>query len=128
MIGSNELRIGNLINLKNRNGIFVFPVTGIIEQGVFINHNNGEWRLSYHEVDPVLLTEEAISKCGFKEVGFYDNVYYLDDFRIYLDKKADYGLLKYEKETENIEIEIDSIHKLQNVYFALTGKELEVDL
>lgn len=79
-------------------------------------------------IAPIHLTDEIVLKCGFGEVRLYENVYHLDNFRIYLDKSNNIGLLKYEKESNNFEIEITSIHQLQNIYFSLTGTELTVKI
>jgi hypothetical protein len=110
-----ELRIGNFIQSHS----FVC-VTSL--DGHFINgYNIGSFA-------PILLTEETILKCGFGEVGMYKNVYHKDNFRIVTGKKGKDCLFQIFEDEDYVAIEISSVHQLQNLYFALTGKELEVHL
>jgi len=128
-----ELRIGNYViapdlvyaedNIRK-----VVGISGV--KSIFLKTIDGEKnnRFPIYLITPVPLTEEILLKCGFGEVGFYDNVYHLDDFRIYLDKSINSGLIKYENGACNLEKEISNLHQLQNLYFALIGKDLEVKL
>lgn len=71
------------------------------------------------KVDPILLTEEWLYKCDFrkKESGnittYYHPLIELDAH--FFPKGVDHT------------IEIKYLHQLQNIYFALTGNELEID-
>lgn len=123
-----ELRIGNYIQLETEYNNFILLVVSISEKKLIVRYNSGNTTLNIKEVKRIPLTEEFILKCGFQVVGFYDNVYCQDSFRIFLNKKTNQGLVKYETEKGNIEIEVKSIHQLQNLYFAITGLELPVIL
>jgi len=126
MINAKELRIGNFVINANKKNVKTENVkfTGYSKLTDWYRIN--EIGDSFY--DPILLTEEILHKCSFGKVGFYDNVYHLNNFRIYLDKSKNTFLLKYEEGNNNLEIEVISLHQLQNLYFILTNKELEVEL
>ncbi len=81
-----------------------------------------------HELIPIPITKETLLMCGFGEVGIYDNVFHIGDVRVYLDKSRTKGLFKYENSSGNVEIEVEYIHQLQNLYFSIVKVELEVIL
>ena len=136
---SNELRIGNLIQ---KNGKIHY--TNIFTLRDIKN-------LSIDDTDifePIPLTEEILLKCGFEKVKNKDK----EDLREYIGhtaQKARYAIFgtdifitKVDKRGllwRNIEcdfmvlfyhksIPIKYLHQLQNLYFALTGQELEINL
>jgi len=112
MINPQELRLGNL---------FILP--------------NGDYgKISYHEIrllvvstskpnyQPVKITQDIISKSGFDDhnkLGDCIIGYYGDDFI-----KDVYSFM-YKR---SLIVKVQYLHQLQNLYFALTGKELEVNL
>ena len=131
-MNTKELRIGNYINVYRKPADLsqstlqiesIYSNDGIyfvrLADGFNVNIENG--------ITPVLLTEELLLKCGFEEVGIYDNVYHKENFRIITGKEKDCLFQVYEDE-HCIGIEVSCVHQLQNLYFALTGKELEVRL
>lgn len=142
---TSELRIGNIVSPKQSivfqkatQGHIIYstgmlglliireikPEKVTVETSFY--NTSFEETVSIDSVAPSPLTERNLLKCGFGEVGLYENVYQLDNFRIYLDKHKNTGLLKYEQGNNNLEIGIAGIHQLQNIYFILTGKELTV--
>jgi hypothetical protein len=106
MIKANELRIGNWVK---------FPFTGPEQVGEIIrleqdSGENNEYYISsindrfprhIKTIEPIEITPEILGKVKFKGYGF--NVY---------------SALK----------KINYLHELQNIYFALTGEELEIEL
>jgi hypothetical protein len=100
-IKPNELRIGNKIGRSEK----VFTVTGI---GEFINISGFDDRFSYSAFDPILLTPDVLQKCRFTDRKFY------------LLEKG--GMYSYDSTP------VPHLHKLQNLYFAVTGCELDIDL
>jgi hypothetical protein len=73
------------------------------------------------EVDflkPIELTYQWLDKLGFefKDAGDFGHYYSLEDF----DLNQDYQPINFDCD------EIKYVHQLQNVYFALTGQELEI--
>ena len=87
----------------------------------------GSMLLKY--IEPIPLTEEILLKCGF-EKGYIMYFIRICETRCYLRPSYRggyyYGICPY------IELRdcktIQYLHQLQNLYFALTGKELEIKL
>ena len=111
----NELRIENLVyDAFNAEAI----VCDITQTGININH--GYSTISINELKPIPLTEEWLLKFGFENdniewwngiisIGIYkDGLFYCPTGQAYIRKGN----------------EIQNVHTLQNLYFALTGEEL----
>jgi hypothetical protein len=117
-----ELRIGNWVAIE----------PGWFKQWDLQDYNDygkdlgdGEW--SNDKVEPITLTPEILEKAGFK---FYEKseMYEKDDFmdlHILYDN-AGYCIKDYELNIWSPNILY--LHQLQNLYFALTGEELEINL
>ena len=133
MIQANELRIGNFI-LPNNGTINAFRVNAISYNDgrhtaiMYLDfpEKNQVLKLDLEDAKGIQLTEKYIVKAGFGEVGIYQNVYHKDNFRVTIGK----GLCLFQiyEEDSVMGIEIKSVHQFQNLYFAITGKELEVEL
>ncbi len=119
MIDAKELRIGNFI----QNGQGLFAKVNAIDGGMWM-HFEG-----------IPLTPEILSKCGFilKE-GMNYNIY-----RKAVTFPDAHGLMSPQvysinENCTNIFMNgrwicrIDFLHQLQNLFFALTGEELEINL
>ena len=124
MVDVRELKIGNYVYLQNSKTPYKvteigyseieypkYEASGISSEAVF--------RTYVENLNPILLTEELILKCGFEKhtwgiVTYYSPLFELDaDFHL---KGVDYN------------IQVKSLHQLQNLYFDLTGQKLEVKL
>jgi len=121
MIKANELRIGNLLNYDTSEGDVVVITTDfgtmqwatVDPKGFNLVHS------------PIPLTEDWLVKLGFEKtmtwtytidlLGSLKLVYYLGEkgWSLGFKNYSDFSNLKY-------------LHELQNLYFALTGKELEM--
>lgn len=111
MIQASELRVGNYLKSD--------VVVKIDARTIF-----DIWDIS-KKYEPIPITEEWLFKFGFVDghkCEEYHNFIILDPFFIVAYKKNNYHLHVYGK----FNIEIKYIHQLQNLYFALTGKELEL--
>lgn len=111
-----ELRIGNHVYRQsdkmviNRNSVYQIEVVT---------------KQTESKYDPIPLTEEWLIKFGF---------HYSDDDNEFLELELMHKIKLYADNSNNFstvvlrlkenEIEIKSVHQLQNLYFALTGKEL----
>jgi hypothetical protein len=140
MIQANELRIGNWLAFRDvytqvasisKNGIDGFPDE--------MYPHNIVWD-SLDEYKPIPLTPEILEKAGFKIVEDASNwrskkthkIYSLDgnednfsvgvynDFIGWWDKRIDDYFSEF--------WETKHLHQLQNLYFALTNKELDIEL
>lgn len=117
MIQANELRIGSLLNYGND----IVVVSAIFKShfncerlnGVSIGNNHQNNFQSIH------LTREILEKCGFVTDGFYNSAERWVLLDILLFRGNGHFILCYYPKTE-----IKYLHQLQNLYFALTGKEL----
>lgn len=130
MIKANELRIGNWVN--------EFGDTVIIEKGEEID--------SHHQnFEPIPITPEILEKAGFVKDGFncYNRCisWWSETQLKQLSFSGDYlyireGELKENRIKDSIVVlwnkdlhkERFALHQLQNLYFALTGTELEINL
>ena len=128
MIQINELRIGNLIR-----------VNGILSKIEIINNELDEVYFLgedfYHSdfccnIEPIQITEEWLLKLGFsvlnesssgKRYGYVINGVF--------DSDLTFTFWKTTREAGKFfrrDLELKSVHQLQNLYFALTGAELTV--
>lgn len=118
-----ELRIGNWVNVVDKD----YQVTQILEKGV----NCGLVGALYDIVKPIPLTEEWLERFGFEEKMIYNSIHYeLGDFKVYIDidNGLPSGYFDYHKVSMiGIKAELNHVHQLQNLYFALTGEELQTD-
>ena len=113
---ASELRIGNLLEDDIGNII-------VIDEDS-LPYIVTKWIKCHH---PIPLTEEWLLKFGFYLVEVFDTkIYFIKslkqiEIRVYEDGGIDFG-------TENEWLtELKYVHQLQNLYFALTGKELEYE-
>lgn len=116
MVKANEIRIGNWIEFDNR----FFEIHTISE--VFPTLNTAEFGIGvvdWNNIKPIELTEEILFKCGFKE----DDLFYHKDDIIISNFYEDFLTLDgYDCS------KIRYLHQLQNLYFALTNQELNIEL
>jgi hypothetical protein len=137
MIDAKELRTGNIIH----NGFKPVIVQGVDGEGVILmmrcrgmsipegpHRPEYEWEklyLGFDEALPIPLTPEILEKCGFLAGAdhmkgqwvFVNGASLFPDgqYFTYLDQRRPLSTVKY-------------LHQLQNLYYRLTGQELEVKL
>ena len=106
---ANELRIGNWYRWYAERRYYEYQV----EETDFCYGNMVNF-------EPIPLTEEWLVRLGFKKLTQGGSIYKVKDFHV-----QDFSQLGiYEC---NNHIEIKYVHQLQNLYFALTGQELELE-
>lgn len=84
--------------------------------------NNGYWM---DQFKPIPLTEEVLLKCGFILFGqgyIHETMRYNDLFKIRED-----GYIVYVVK-DNYITKLKHLHELQNLYYALTNQELNINL
>lgn len=111
---ANELRLNNYVK---HNGNF-YQVEEISDEWLQID--NYQLNTELNEIEPIPLTEEILLKCGFFEgqIGYY----FLNDITISVEGQVYFG------DEETWVAELQYLHQLQNLYFALTNQELEINL
>ena len=134
---SQELRIGNLVTLGSHNEDFQ-KVEGLTENMVKLPDSTNNLWVHKSMIYGVPLTPEILEMCGFENWGkFYehsDTIVYVmhniidgsSNFEIQID-----GVNKFYPCIDNEAYcwsEFKYLHQLQNLYFALTGYELEINL
>jgi hypothetical protein len=119
---ANELRIGNLVQYKKGHLSIIDGIqdnTTISVLGVIDDYINGCYDVSNFNGTP--LTEEWLIKFGFKPdfQGNYEEAYVISKFYE--------GFYFVDDRLGNFNVKpIHYIHEFQNLYFALTGVELEL--
>ena len=123
-----DLRLGNFIQDQFGD---VITVDGLDEIDVFASVFGD---IPVHAVQPIALTEQWLLDFGFKE-NEYGNMSLFKEFE-YLEIMCGRGDFypSYEQPTEFAHEEnrvvslkqIKYVHQLQNLYFALTGNELNI--
>lgn len=110
MIQANELRIGNWVDKSN---IAKYKHVGKVMTLSVTN-----------KFDPVLLTEEILEKAGFDncflDIGDQAIEVRKGVFYLYGSTACTHG--------HTFSGEVKYLHQLQNLYFALTGEELKIEL
>lgn len=119
-----ELRIGNYVHEKYYNRGYKFEpikLKDILSTHIVCSLDNAH---NFEDIEPIPLTEEILLKCGFE---FFDNERIFNNFVIEDFHNGNYyftageGIKLHEKH-------IEYLHQLQNLYFSLTGEELNVKL
>lgn len=108
-----ELRIGNL--LQRLDGTYFTVKASDIE---IIKHLP-----EYTQPEPVVCTVELLELLGFKETPARYNTFECCEFRIYKFEDGWYFIFG---DDEDVGTTFYYIHQLQNLYFAVTHKELDL--
>jgi len=123
---ANEIRVGNWLNDPrpfNEDTKKFFKMT-----------DNGYFKATARDIqyaeefEPITLTEEILLKCGFEKTGITELYYSTDTINISWFEEDPTVI---EINCENIQcyiINCEYLHQLQNLYFALKGQELEINL
>jgi hypothetical protein len=129
-MNTNELRIGNWVNDRDGKPIKITSiVTDYLNDIVNVQVHSGYYgdgALEGTDVDnlfPIILTPEILLKAGFTNETFY---YEKDEICIREIEGKFYALAMWvpiESETNTL---IESVHYLQNFYFFIIGRELNI--
>jgi hypothetical protein len=127
MVHANELRIGNKLWRCRHDGSEPMPVTVTGLQAAdgktFVQTEQHEPADVSKEFRGIGLTEGILEGCGFKrdEIEYIGALWHLHPVQILEDE----GLWLVNDKLRK-RLKLHCLHQLQNLYFALTGKELEV--
>lgn len=114
MIPQHELRIGNWVLEENSGALFQ------INKGIDIDNYSGKFL-------PVPITPVILKKYGF---AFHDYFKLWQKNKVLsgtgpdMELDRDFWVLNFSH--QRIGVELKSLHQLQNLYFFLKGKELEM--
>ena len=122
-----ELKIGNWV-LFNGYPVQIRELQYISKIDVYLDSN-----VNVATYKPMPLTEEILLKCGFETESKYDD-FKLNGVNIQscsmrcktLERFSFY--LNLGDENDELNNKIDYLHELQNLYYALTKKELDIKL
>lgn len=133
MIAANELRIGNWVTHFGNYGKIESIKKDFGNYLVYGKLNNCDFGNVIDAIQPIPLTPEILEKCGFEIHSKYSfwNFITKNGFAI--------SMWMEDKPCAGFEIkgvcywgegftEVKHLHQLQNLYFALTGQELTVNL
>lgn len=136
---ANEIRLGNLFAMKD----FPMYVEAIFRDKVYLNFEGNEgdvWEEDLKDLVPIPLTEEILLKAGFEkenEDDKYGRVFLIPNTK-YIIRIVNYGNPQSKDFGYSLEISDDKdwcsikriyyLHDLQNLIFALTGKEIKIEL
>ncbi|KAA2223021.1 hypothetical protein [Chryseobacterium sediminis] len=124
MIAPQELRLGNLIGYDGK----IFKVKEIRNYIIVCDRGKGNVDFTSKEIEPIELTEEWLLKFGFEKKA---------EHNLKLDVLTRSIIHAYTHGKVEIELgnrsgysfgypEVQFVHQLQNLYFALTGEELTI--
>jgi hypothetical protein len=132
MINKNELRYGNLVYTWDTDYEYG-PGNQFLQQVEEVRKNVVEFKTShaaYYEIEPIPLTVEWMAKLGFEwnatDKRYYiqiGNILYLEfdtDFDCFIAPESWAGSCPWNN--------VKHVHQLQNLYFNLTGNELEIKI
>lgn len=126
MIKATELRIGNWVNFAEDDTHF--EITEITKEGLFVKNPEEETWIELETFSGIPLTPEILVKCGFEE-SYKSEYTRRFDHGIRVDVGAGWNLVNNRFHVRYIGekfTHIKSLHQLQNLYYVLTGDELEI--
>lgn len=129
MIQANELRIGNIFFDEDSTPCYFAGAWQRKDGWISRDSANNTYKES--QMYPIPLTPEILDKCGFEKnchvLNLNDDWFLGWENFIYLQDEKQ--LLPNGYACERIEFkDCANLHQLQNLYFALTGTELEIKL
>jgi hypothetical protein len=132
MIPASELRIGNYIQFKE----LFLKIKGCESddtsyKALVVIPKSGPLLVPIERIEPIQLTPELLKKAGFKKHISSDRVmeHYFKGDIIFLSRVKgtdEFYIEHYRPSSEKVEVK--SVHQLQNLYFALTSHEIEINL
>lgn len=124
-----ELRIGNLLRFIPLVGK-VYSIDKNGESPLIVLYSNNKFiSREITEFEPIPLTEEWLVKFGFDKWNDWGGMYSIDineAKKAQIEYRIENNKCYLSIEDEQISKQINYVHQLQNLYFALTGEELKV--
>jgi len=120
MIQANELRIGNWVKVKGTNNAITvsFPLHNELAE---------DWYSFLNAIEPIPLTPEILEKCNC--IKDTNTPYTTSVFGIDFQFNSDFIHFYWDGEYLFYNgFKIQHLHQLQNIYFALSNTELNIEL
>lgn len=135
MINANELRIGN----KVKQAFATLTILELYTEKCLCTDFNRTNICTYKKLDPIPLTPEILEKCGFERVKPKDDDWWTHPMLSFMNgyylpynswTSANCFEIKSDKFPEVVThyTEAKHLHQLQNLFFCLTGTELNYRL
>ena len=117
-----DLRIGNLVYSKETNRFQ--KITGLTDENPFIDAVTFDYT-NYDEIEAIPITEEMLFNFGY---GKKHDIYYKNNSLLrFIGNEVFYSRGEIDDaEFQEYITSVKYVHQLQNLYFALTGRELTV--
>lgn len=122
---ANELMVGNVVSGYGEDLILTCIGSGGVS-GNFIVDGKCQLKFTHPSLKPIMLTKDWLINFGFNWAD--DNNEFLElkpfrTFKFHSDYSNDFSTVAFR--INDTEKEINFVHQLQNLYFALTGTELK---
>jgi hypothetical protein len=115
MVEAKDLRIYNLVLFKGQ----VETIRTVQPMSVIVSMGERKQMASMGEILPIQLTPEVLKKAGFIKWVEY---WHFQGFKLWHDGKGFYHI------NSELLVHVDTLHHLQNLFYALTQTELEAEL
>lgn len=134
---ANEFRIGNLAKYKSQ---FLRIENLVKDEFWTINRGDSAEVIKLSDIEPIPITPEILKKCGFSDNDYKAGYIGIDikaggmktDFVLtkpqVLGELQKHFCWEFKAGAIPFFLELEFLHQLQNLYFALTGEELEINL
>ena len=126
---ANELRIGNWVSFDE------YCKVDYIGENLFwcVDKGGASYKSTWAEIEPIPLTPEILEKAGFSLYSKHSYWNYRTGNNFFLSMWAlDEQVAGFEKKGVfywgDGFLEVHYLHQLQNLYFCLTGEELNIQL
>lgn len=120
-----ELRIGNLVCYNGE----VAKVKQITKHKIGYHTKPYEMGMNYArlcEIKPIPITEEWLTKIGFVKRIYSDKIFAYGEEMLSTVYFIESTMIDIRTEDNNATILCKHLHQLQNAYYLVTGKELEI--
>lgn len=129
---ANELRIGNWVNVEVRGkGLMPIPITDILskpEEAVNMIGDRYDYPIYYtSELRPIELTPEILEAAGWEAAKYYSDSTSFKYGAFFWNENGWFEI-ELSEGHKILSMDIKYLHQLQNLFYSLTGTELEINL
>lgn len=122
-MNTRELKIGNYVTIAHESNSPIGVVKNVMEDEAWIKHSNKNHMVTDSLILPIRVTEQWLLNFGFEKTieKHYDGCFwdFGDEFGLTQSKNGLYWFYFGD-------VPVQYVHQLQNLFFAMCGKELEL--